>query len=200
MKKRLLLVVVLSTMLTLLGCAATQPTHFYTLSALSDASNQGRFHTEKPGLSLGLGPIELPSYLDRSQIVTRTNLNKLHLAEFDQWAEPLQDNVTRVLTENLSAQLSTNNIVRYPWKRPHTMNYRVAIEVTRFDTEPSGSTSLIARWRISTGDGKKVLVVRKSHFNDPVDIQNYEAIVSGLSKNLGDLSREIVEALKLVSS
>ena len=149
---------------------------------------------------MGLGPIKLPDYLDRSQIVTRTSPNKLHLAELDQWAEPLQDNVTRVLTENLSVLLSTDAIVRYPWKRSQEIDYRIAIEVTRFDTEASGETSLIARWRILTGDGKEVLAARKSRFNHSVDVKNYESIVSGLSKNLGDLSRDIAETIKFKSS
>jgi len=51
----------------------------------------------------GVGPVTLPPYLDRSQIVMSDRANELNLAEFDQWAESLQTNFTRVLGENLVA-------------------------------------------------------------------------------------------------
>ena len=60
------------------------------------------------GPVIGVGPITVPKYLDRPQIVTRSGRNQLALGEFDRWAEPLQDNVLRVLAENLAFLIPTD--------------------------------------------------------------------------------------------
>ena len=91
-----LLSVVLSAIL-LPGCGSTRPTEFYLLTPLPAA-----VEAEKD-LTIGVGPLTLVDYLDRPQIVTREKANKVLLNEFHQWAEPLKDNLLRILAMNLSA-------------------------------------------------------------------------------------------------
>ena len=68
------------------GCSLTQPSRFYTLSSLSDA---GAAKTEaQTDLAVGVGPISLPNYTDRPEVVTRASPNEFYFAEFDRWAEP----------------------------------------------------------------------------------------------------------------
>jgi ABC-type transport auxiliary lipoprotein component len=47
----------------------------------------------------------LPPYLDRPQLVTRAGSNRMVLADFDSWAEPLQGLFARVLAKNLTLLL-----------------------------------------------------------------------------------------------
>jgi uncharacterized lipoprotein YmbA len=79
-----------------------------------------------------VGPITLPKYLDRPQIVTRSGRNPLTLAEFDRWAKPLQDNVSRVLAENLARHIPTDHILLHPWPRSAPVDYQVAVEHLRW--------------------------------------------------------------------
>ena len=74
--------------LALAGCADGQPTRFYTLSPL-EASPCGASPTTMPDLTVGVGPVTLPTYLDRPQLVTRAGGNRMVLADFDSWVEPL---------------------------------------------------------------------------------------------------------------
>ena len=97
---RLALVTLGGLLLGLEACTST-PSRFYVLSSLS-ASETIAATAATQGPVIGVGPITLPKYLDRPQIVTRAGSNQLALAEFDRWAEPLQDNVARVLAENLA--------------------------------------------------------------------------------------------------
>ena len=76
------------------------PTRFYLLPTLTDVSSPAAMGER--ALTIGVGPVTLPPYLDRPQIVTRASRAQLHLAELDQWAASLQDTVARVLAENLS--------------------------------------------------------------------------------------------------
>lgn len=198
MERRVLLWILASTVLiNVVGCATTQPTRFYMLSALPNPQSQS--DADSPGLSLGIGPIELPPYLDRPQIVTRTSGNELHLAEFDKWAEPLQDHFTSVLAENLSLLLSTDRIIIFPWERSTPVDYQVTVKVTRFDATVGGDTSLIARWSIIDSDDREVLMMKKSRFSEPAAREDYDAMVSAMSNNLADLSRAIVAAIKATS-
>ena len=64
-------VIVGFSLLAQIGCSNSGPSRFYLLSALSAAGGA----REDPGVSVGIGPIAFPQYLDRPQIVTRGNGN-----------------------------------------------------------------------------------------------------------------------------
>lgn len=93
----------------------------------------------------GVGPVSFPEYLDRSQIVSRTSANRLELAEIDIWAEPLGESFARTLTENLSGLLATERCVLHPWKGGAPADYRITVEVIRFEGPPGGEVTVIAR-------------------------------------------------------
>ena len=64
------------------GCSRTQPSRLYVLTPVAvPAAQQAGVATHS--LALGLGPVELPQYVERPQILTRTGPNAFDLAEFD---------------------------------------------------------------------------------------------------------------------
>ena len=67
------------------ACGSSPPVRYYTLSTASVAT------PEDPADAriLGLGPLNVPEYLNRTQIVTRGNGAELIVHEFSHWAEPL---------------------------------------------------------------------------------------------------------------
>jgi len=178
------------------GCATTQPSKFYVLSPLEASFPKTPTDGSKTGLALGIGPIDLPPYLDRSQIVIRATRNELHLSDFHKWAEPLQDSIPRVLGENLSILLSTDRLTLFPWKGSLSFDYQVAVEIIRFDAYMNGETTLEARWQIIEEKDRAVLVIKKSQFRSSAGDAGYEAMVSGLSDNLAELSRTIAKTIK----
>jgi uncharacterized lipoprotein YmbA len=146
--------------------------------------------------AISVGPVELPDYVDRSQIVTRISPNKLSLAEFDQWAEPLKDSFSRVLMENLSFLLCADPISLYPSRGPTAIDYRVEVEVIRIDGRLGEQATLVARWIILDEKDNAVLFTRKSNLSSPAQGGGYEALVSAQSQTIAALSRDIAEALK----
>jgi len=181
--------------LNFLGCGTSQPSHFYLLRALSPASVSGLSETKQPGLSLGLGPVSFPKYLDRPQIVTKASAHEVELAEFHKWAEPLSENASHVLAENLSALLSTDRIVQYPWKRPYHPDYQLSLEVIQFDGTKSQEAVLKVRWTLVGDDGETLLVKKTSHFTEPVGGLDYEDFVQAMSRTLASFSQEIADAI-----
>jgi uncharacterized lipoprotein YmbA len=152
----------------------------------------------KRDLTIGLGPVTLPPYLDRPQIVTRTSRAKLDLAEFDQWAAPLQDTAARVLAENLSLLIPTDRVLLHPWPRAAEIDYQAIVDITQFDGTTGGEVVLVARWSIVGADGKE-LMLRKARFNTPAGGQNYEATVTAMSRTLEALSRDIAATIQTIA-
>ena len=138
-----------------LGCApATLPTRFYVLTAVPPA---GGAPAAARDVAVGVGPIALPGYLDRPQIVTRTGGDEIDLAEFDQWGEPLRSAVPRVLADNLAARVPTERVVLFPWRGVRTVQYQVPVEILRFEGKPGGRggapRAVAAARRFRTGTG-----------------------------------------------
>ena len=179
-------------LLGLSGCASSPPTRLYVLPSMTgaDAAPQAT----PRDLTIGVGPVTLHPYLDRLQIVTRASRARLVLAEFDQWAASLQDSVTRALGENLSLLIPTDRVLLHPWARTIEPDYQVTVEVTQFDTGPSGDVVLAARWRILNANDKE-LVMRKVRFTAVVGRQDYEATVIAMGHTLDALSQDIAAAL-----
>ena len=79
------------------GClGSTPPTQFYLVPPIT-GDTAPPASAGQHDLTVAVGPVTVPPYLDRPQLVTRTSRVKLALADFDQWAGPLADTIARVL-------------------------------------------------------------------------------------------------------
>jgi uncharacterized lipoprotein YmbA len=128
--------------------------------------------------------------------VTRINENRLRIADFDQWAEPVTDNFGRVLSENLSELLSQEPIAVFPYQGTTPLDLRVSVEVIRFDGSLGKTVQLTARWMIFDEVDKKMLVTKDTHIEETLTGEGYEALASGLSRTVEILSRDIAEGIK----
>jgi hypothetical protein len=186
--------VILGLMLT--ACAQTQPSRFYTLSSLSDTATTPSAASND--LAIGVGPISLPNYLNRPEIVRRSTPNEFQVAEFDRWGEQLRDVFPRVMAENLSELLATDRVFLLPQRRATTIDYQVEVNVTRFDADVGGPAILAARWEIFDDDGKS-LVVDRSTFTETVEGDGYGAVATAMSRTVAAFSQEIAAAITALS-
>ena len=192
--------VIVTGLLFALGCTATtEKARFYKLNSLTSPESIANKERTGGGLAIGIGPIKFPDHLDRPEIVTRTSGNALQLAEFDRWAGSLEKDFSRILAENLSILLSTDYIFMFPFTQSAHIDYRVAVEVVRFDGELGKNAVLTARWTVMEGDNKEFKLVRRSKITKPIDDNSYEAMVAALSRTVEDLSREMAETIKTLS-
>ena len=58
-----------------------------------------------PGLIIEVGPVKIPEFLDRPQMVTKDKEGTLKFDEFDRWGESLDLGVARLIREDLTAML-----------------------------------------------------------------------------------------------
>ena len=178
------------------GClgGASASARYYTLAPLAALQNGADSVGAGQGAVIVLGPVTMPGYLDRIQIVTRRGRDEIELGEFDLWSDPLKDGASRVLGENLAALLREHRVAVLPRRATQPVTYTVAVDVARFEGFGGGDVALEARWRIVGGDGKE-LTVRRSTFSEATGAPGYGALVAAMSRALGALSRDIAIAI-----
>jgi uncharacterized lipoprotein YmbA len=187
---------------SLLGCgtfsAKPDPSRFFTLSAALPplAPEAAKSPAASPGISLGIGPVTLPGYLDRQEIVIRVAQNQINLAENDLWAEPLEENFSRVLSQNVAAILRADRVNAYPWAIDKKPVYQVEVEVLRFEANTAQEVQLSARWTVRNSGQKDSLRYRETRLSRPAKARSTDASVAALSEALADLSREIAAAIE----
>lgn len=188
--------IALSAILT--GCGQSERSRLYTLSDLSESET---IVSSSARLTVGVGPVTLPQYLDRPQIVVRQSANRLELAEFDRWAESLTDTVPRILTENLGALLGSDRVYRHPSSQRRRPDLTVRIALSRFEGTAAGSALLVGRWEILAGDNAEPLASgRAVERRDGATAGDYEAMAAQLSDLLTELSRIIAENVVALQS
>jgi uncharacterized lipoprotein YmbA len=139
--------------------------------------------------------VAIPAYLDRPAIVVRASGDELRLSEAHHWAESLKDGVSRVVAENLSAMVPTEAVVVFPWRTPWTVQYRITMEILRFDGSLGGPVVLNARWRLLDGAGQE-LVLKAVALEEPVPDATYGAMVSAQSRLLATVSRDMAAEIR----
>ncbi len=191
--------------LALAGCGPVlapqpDPSKFYLLTPAADppSTQTAAVQGSAAGYTLGLGPVKLPAYLDRPQVVTRTSPNQLDVSKTDRWGESLQNNFTSVLTRDLTAQLGTQQIVVFPWYSTTHIDLQVQVEVYRFETDAQGNAQLSAKWTVHDGTGKNILYSAESNLTQPSKPGNTADAAAALSRTVNDISREIANMVQQI--
>lgn len=174
----------------LAACATTPEATFYRLGD-SDASAAAASST----LSLAIGPIELPQYLDRPQIVSRDGANRLRIDEFHRWGGSLHEEIHRVLAARLGERLGTQRIYRYPSRIVAQTDYRVAVDVRVFDGVLGGAVKLDVAWSLIDDRSADVLVVRRSRHAGDATGAGYGAYAAALGGLLDRLADDVAAAI-----
>jgi uncharacterized lipoprotein YmbA len=177
------------------GCGGTsKPSNFYLLRSMPEPE-AGVPKANEVALSVLIGPITLPAYLDRAQIVTLEGDYELAVDEFTRWAEPLRDTFYRVLVENLSVLLNTPKVYAYDSQGSTQADFQITIDVTRFDTVAGGGSCLTAFWAVVGKGGKTPALNRKSIFHAAAP-SGIKGLLGGQNRTLTEFSREIAEAIQ----
>ncbi len=177
-----------------LGGSPSTATRFFLLESRPAAGPAATEKDAPADLAIGVGPVTVPAYLDRPQIVTRTKGNELLVDDFRQWAEPLRVAITRVMREDLALATGARHVYAHPWNRSAAIDFQVSLDVLRFEADTAGAVTLVAVWRIFDADGRQStpLQERRSTIVRPLDGTNR---VDAMSTALADLSQEVAALL-----
>ena len=170
----------------------TAPSRFYVLSAIDSPSPPSA-----EGVALLIGPITLPRYLDRPQIVTRPSPNELALAEYDRWGGKLDDNFARVLAQDLAVHLNTSRIAYFPRDQRLAEAIQVSIDVSRFEQlSQQGHVALDAQWTLYPAERRGPPLIGTSRITVPVTGQGFPAIAGAMSAAIDKLAQDLTAAAR----
>ncbi|MEO6786697.1 MAG: PqiC family protein [Chthoniobacteraceae bacterium] len=172
-----------ATALALAACST--PETYYRLNAT------GSVPTDTSGISIGVGPVNLPDYIDRSELVFQSDRNRFEVPYNQRWAGSLRETATRVLGTDLARRLGTGNLRLYPWDPGTPMRYQVRVEVRQFHAMSGGDAILQCAWVVEDTSRGKVVVRQDGNFTEPVRGDGYTAVVAAESRLLAQLADAI---------
>ena len=181
----------------LAGCAAAPSSRFYILSPVpADATPPARVNAG----AVGVGPIQLPRYLDRPQIAVRNGPYEISYSETHRWAEALQDIIAGVLAENLAVLVPTDRVAVYPWARSLAIDYQVVVDISQFEADARGNVVLSAYWKLYREGAPETVAMKKATITETAGGKEYRDIVAAQSRALAGLSREIAAAIRAAAA
>ena len=185
--------------LALAGCLGGQspPTNFYMLSALSPSPAGTAPASAEARIHIGLETVVMAEYLNRNEIVLNLDNTIYQLAEFNQWAEPLNDNLTRVLEENLTNLLQNDSIeVFMASESSIPLDYRLEVDVLRLDGNLGDQVRLVVQWALLEAEEDELILMRRSEYQETAADETVKELVLAESRIVEKLSRDMAEAIK----
>jgi len=179
---------------SILGPIPDQSRYYILTLAEPRSDEPSRVHDGSPAYALG--PVTLPEYLDRNQIVTRLSPSEVTYSQWDRWAEPLETNVATVLRRRLTVELGVGDVTRYPWTGDG-VDYQIEVTFLRLETDMAGQNVLSARWSIRDvrRDGA-IVTGNETTLTRPGPPGDRAASTHALSEMVRDLGDEIAHAAR----
>lgn len=168
----------------------------FTLSAA--APPEGAPVAARPELGLVLGQVEVPRYLDRAELVTRSGAHRLKPWNGVRWGGSLEDDVQRVLADDLSRLLGTDRIAVYPDEARFPVKARVRIAVLELGSAPGVPVALRARYLLAGADGG-MLTAGEVQLSQPTASASWDDYVAAQRTALDALAREIAGRIAALS-
>ena len=189
--RRLASCILLFALVAGVGCASPR-SNFYTLNSASKPAATGADY------SVAVGPVSVPAAVNRQQIVVRLAPNQVAIDEFHRWASPLPDAIVRVVAEDLSAMLGTPHVTVFSQPTSGGAQYRVLIDVLRFESALGEAATLDAVWTVrNTKDGSSRS--GRTTVSEPVPDREYTTLAAAHSRALDRLSADIAGAIKALA-
>ena len=170
--------------LSLGACGTTLKERFYTL----DAPEPPAAADGAP--SVAVVSVTVPDLVDRPQIVVRAGPNQVGMSEQARWAEPLRSAIARVVAANLAIALGG----RVAPQRTGDADYRITIDVQRFESTPGDGVLIDAAWSVAPKSGERR--VGRSVAREKVRGADYEVLAAAHGAALAAISREIAAAIR----
>ena len=172
------------------GCGTPPQERFFTLA--SDPPSPASFTSSSAAFVVMVGPVTVPDVVDRPQLVLRTSPSRVEIAEQARWAAPLKNEIARVVAEDLAQLLQGARTATSAERASGTPDYRVLIDVQRFESTLQEGATVQAAWTVQTRNGSAVN--GRSLVSEPAGA-GYDALVAAHSRALAAVSRDIAAAI-----
>lgn len=167
---------------------------FYALSSVDEDQVSKKINIPS-NMIIGIGPVKIPEYQNRPQIVTINKEKMLKFDEFDRWGESLDVGVARLIREDLTVMLPGAKLIMYPWTPTTSVKYQVVAEIVQLDSELDKNMFLAVQWMVIDVQSSKTVIIKRFEFRQPIIPQNYSGVAKTLSIACASLSNQITQEL-----
>jgi uncharacterized lipoprotein YmbA len=141
----------------------------------------------------------MPELLDRTLLVVRTTANRVDVLDTHRWAEPLKSEIPKIIAADLTQLLNQTRVSVYPQNAAQDADYRVLIDIQRFEMTVGQGGSLEALWTVRRNAGGASLNGR-TVVGESAGAAGYDALVAAQGRALAVLSRDLAKALRAVAA
>jgi len=176
----------------MMSCTRSPEPNFFVLNPikLSTHSNSGQL------LHIGIDPLETPPYIQKPQLALRLANHQVDYDEYNRWAEQIDKNIARVIEANLRSMLKNTIVETSPWPSGFRPNYRLQINIVRFEAKSQGYSVLEASYQLVDRSGEKTITKQTVSYKRRLTNLAPQNIVASMNANLTALSRHIARHIK----
>ena len=156
----------------------------------------GAAPTGTVGLGVGVGPISLPGYVDRAELVFQSGPNEFQVPADAHWTGSLKENISRVLAADLGRRLRSGNVLSFPWNPTAKLRYQIAVDVSQFHAISGQGAILEVAWRVLTPDGASTIRRGNGTFHEPIVGDGYDAVATAENNLLAQLADSMAASVR----
>lgn len=182
----------------LAGCGTSPKSTFYTLSSVTPPQPREANAGNAAPYSVAIGPITVPDTIDRPEIVTRSGSNRILINEYDRWAEPLRSEIPKIVAQDLMGLLGTYRVSSFPQRADEDADYRVILDIQRFDSTLGGNATIEALWSVNKRSSPPVKGYTVA--TEATGAGTYDALVGAYRRALAAVSRDIAAAIRSIGT
>ncbi|SNB79362.1 Uncharacterized lipoprotein YmbA [Arboricoccus pini] len=172
----------------LAGCQSLPPDYYLLKGAPSSSPQQ----LPSPLQSIGIRPVAVADYLDRSEIVTTSEAARININDQERWGEKLSLMIARTLAADLRAHLGSASVTLLPTDFDIQPSRELILSIERFDADESGNATIAGRWQLVSPKNNEATSGAPFSIVAPVATPgSYDAIVQALSEALDQLAASI---------
>jgi uncharacterized lipoprotein YmbA len=200
MKTLIGILTLLFALLAVTGCIGTPsaPTRFYMLDAMGGAGAAPSADATAESALIAVAPVQVPEYLNRPQMITRLDRSEYRLDEFSRWMEPLGDNLTRVMVENLAILLQADGMEVVPTERFLPVEHTVEVRALRMHGKRGGEVAAVFRWTL-LGRDDALLSTKRAVYRQRAGDNTYNGLAKAHTRIVEALSRDIAEDIRRIA-
>lgn len=149
--------------------------------------------------AVAVGPVRVPEIVDRPQLVVRRGPTQVELLEQHRWAQPLRAEIAQAVASHLRSALPQTRVALDRDAAAQNADYRVALDISRFDATPGEAVTVQALWSIRPGTDKPP-VSGQSTAREAVRGTGNDDIADAFARAVAGISRDIAASLAAMRS
>jgi uncharacterized lipoprotein YmbA len=188
---------VLTSVLSLVGCVAQPPVTLYQLD-----SGNPKMPAANKGVAVLLGPVSIADYLQQPTLQQRQQDGSLTPATQARWAGSLGGDIDQVLLRQLASRLETQRLVLAPGGAGFVPDVQIELTISRMDSGPLQPAVLDAQWRLLDRRGQlrdsRLIHIEEPHQGGSADqVRAQSVILRRLAEQLAVAIKPVAEQMPI---